>query len=142
MNDVKLIGRLTAEPTLKATPSGKSVLNFTIAVQRKFKDASGKPITDYIDCVSWENTATFIAKWFSKGVRIAVSGELQTRLYKDNDGKTHKIYEVLVEEVEFADGKQQANNTSGNTSVNNTTFNTDADDFIPLSSDDADLPFN
>ena len=135
------IGRLTAEPTLKATPSGKSVLNFTIAVQRKFKDAGGEPITDYIDCVAWNSTAEFIAKWFSKGVRIAVSGELQTRLYKDNDGKSHKICEVLVEEVEFADGKQQANNTSGNASGNNTTFNTDADDFLPFG-DDADLPFN
>ena len=135
------IGRLTAEPTLKATPSGKSVLNFTIAVPRKFKDAGGEPITDYIDCVAWNSTAEFIAKWFSKGVRMGVSGELQTRLYKDNDGKSHKICEVLVEEVEFADGKQQANNTSGNATSNNTTFNTDADDFLPIG-DDTDLPFN
>lgn len=140
MNNITLIGRLTATPDIKATPSGKMVTTFTVAVQRKFKDANGEPITDYIDCVSWNSTAEFIAKWFDKGVRIGVLGELQTRIYEDANGKKVKVFEVLVKEVEFADGKTQANNTQVNTPTNNTTIGTDADGFLPLDNDE-NLPW-
>lgn len=140
MNSITLIGRLTATPELKTTPNGKSVCNFTVAVQRKFKDAGGEPVTDYIDCVAWGSTAEFISRWFNKGVRIAVQGELQTRLYKDNDGKSHKVCEVLVKETEFADGKTQANETP-NTNNSNSTVIPDADAFVVVP-DEEDLPFN
>ena len=134
MNRVDLIGRLTAKPELKQTPNGKAVCNFTIAIDRKFKDANGQTITDYIDCIIWKSGAEFLCKYFDKGVRIGVSGELQTRVWKDKEEKTRKVYEVLVDSVEFADGKVTPNTTSPNTFA-------DTDGFMPI--DDSDvLPFN
>ena len=140
MNQCNFIGRLTATPELKATPSGKSVCNFTLAIERKFKDADGKPIVDFIDCVSWGNQAEFICKWFDKGVRVGVTGELQTRTYTDKDGNNRKVVEVLVNTVEFADGKTQAKATEQS---NNTPIEAPAtSDFVPLSADDEiQLPF-
>ncbi len=134
MNQVNLIGRLTHKPELKQTPSGKSVCNFSIAVERRFKDESGKPITDFIDCVIWNQGAEFLCKWFDKGVRVGITGELQTRSWEDKDGNSRKVVEVIVNTVEFADGKRETNNTiSDDTSL-------DTDDFIPLD-DIGGLPF-
>lgn len=135
MNNVNLIGRLTAVPELRHTNNGKAVCNFSLAVERKFKDPDGNAVTDFIDSVAWNNQAEFLCKWFDKGVRVGITGELQTRRY-EKDGQTHKITEVLVSTVEFADGKREANAT---TETN--TFAEDAsDDFVPLESGD-DLPF-
>ena len=135
MNNIQLIGRLTAKPELRHTNSGKAVCNFSIAVERRFKDAEGKAVVDYVDCVSWSQ-AEFISKWFDKGVRIGLTGELQTRSY-EKDGQTRKVVEVLVNTVEFADGKREANAT-----INTTTNNNDFGDngFVPIEDTD-DLPF-
>lgn len=142
MNLICLVGRLTNTPELKSTPSGKSVCNFSLAVERKFKDSDGKPITDFIDCVAWSNQAEFLCKWFDKGVRVAVTGELQTRTFTDKDGNNRKITEVLVGAVEFADGKRDANTNTVAPTTNNTNSFADNsfDDFVPA--DDIDLPFN
>lgn len=117
--------------------------NFSLAVERRFKDADGKPITDFIDCVAWSSQAEFLCKWFDKGVRVGMTGELQTRTYTDKDGNNRKITEVLVGTVEFADGKRDAN-TNANTNTGNTdTFasneNNNVDNWVPV--DDVDLPF-
>jgi single-strand DNA-binding protein len=135
MNNVNLIARLTAKPEIRHTNNGKAVCNFTVAVDRKFKDADGNAVTDYIDGVAWNNQAEFLCKWFDKGVRVGITGELQTRRY-EKDGQTHKVTEVLVSTVEFADGKREAN---ANTDTNTFTEDTN-DDFVPLDSGD-DLPF-
>lgn len=135
MNNVILIGRLTATPELRHTDSGKAVCNFTLAVERKFKDADGNAITDWIDCCVWNQSAEFLCKWFDKGIRIGVTGELQTRKY-EKDGQTRKITEVLVSSVEFADGKREPNATA-----DTNTFTEDTnDDFLPVDVFD-DLPF-
>lgn len=137
MNVCIFTGRLTAKPELKSTPNGKNVCNFSLAVERRFKDSDGKPIVDYIDFVAWEHNATFICKWFDKGVKIAVSGEMQTRSY-EKDGQTRKISEVLVSTVEFADGKREAN-ADTNAFAENTNTNTfekdTSNDFIPVESE-------
>ena len=139
MNNINLIGRLTATPELRHTNSGTAVCNFSVAVDRKFKDADGNTVTDYVDCVAWKNQSEFICKWFDKGVRIGITGELQTRSY-EKDGQKHKVTEVLVNTVEFADGKREANaNVNTNTDTNTFTENT-SDDFVPLEVGD-DLPF-
>lgn len=136
MNTVNIIGRLTNTPELKQTPSGKSVCNFSVAAERRFKDADGKPIVDFIDCVAWNSQAEFLCKWFDKGVRVGLVGELQTRTYADGDGKNRKVFEVLISSVEFADGKREAN---AGTSSNTFTGGSD-DDFNPV--EDADFPWN
>ncbi len=139
MNNVNLIARLTSRPELKSTPNGKKVCSFSVAAERKFKDADGKPVVDFIDCVAWQNQAEFLCKWFDKGVRVGLTGELQTRTYTDNDGKNRKVTEVLVSTVEFADGKREANSIQTNDDSN---FNDTTDDFIPFADDDDNLPFN
>lgn len=135
MNQVCIIGRLTATPELRHTGTGKPVCNFSIAVERKYKDADKNPIVDYYDCVIWNRQAEFLAKWFDKGVRVGLTGELQTRTW-EKDGRKNKAVEILVATVEFADGKREANNITTATS----TADTD-DDFLPI--DDFDgLPFD
>ena len=139
MNNINLIGRLTATPELRHTNNGTAVCNFSVAVDRKFKDADGNTVTDYVDCVAWKSQAEFICKWFDKGVRIGITGELQTRSY-EKDGQKHKVTEVLVNTVEFADGKREANaNVNTNTDTNTFTEDT-SDDFVPVESGD-DLPW-
>ena len=145
MNQCAFVGRLTATPELKITPSGKNVCNFSLAVERKFKDANGEKAVDYIDFVAWNSQADFLCKWFDKGVRIAVTGELQTRMY-EKDGKKNKIYEVLASTVEFADGKREANANYDSSAIkeetneNSTSFDDDDLGFMPVP-DDYTLPF-
>lgn len=133
MNNVCLIGRLTATPELKTTPNGVNVCNFSIAVEDSYKGADDKPVVDYIDCIAWKHNADFLCKWFDKGVRIAITGKLKTRLY-EADGKKRKIVEVICNTVEFADGKREANSNS-----DNVTF--DTNDFVPLGDDDTEFPW-
>ena len=138
MNVCIFTGRLTASPELKATPNGKKVCNFTLAVDRRFKGADGKPITDFIEFVAWEHNAEFLCKWFDKGVKIAVTSECQPRPYTDKEGNNRKVTEFLVSTVEFADGKREANAISN---TDNNTFANTTDDFAPLDTGDTDLPF-
>lgn len=102
MNKVILSGRLTKDPELKATSSGKQFCNFTIAVDRRFKDANGNRQADFINCVAWNQTATFIQKYFHKGNKISVAGSINTRSYEDN-GQKRFITEVLIDEAEFVE---------------------------------------
>lgn len=141
MNICSFTGRLTATPELKATPNGKNVCSFTLAVERRFKGADGKSVVDYIDFVAWEKQAEFLCKWFDKGVKVAVTGEIQTRTFTDKKGKNRKVTEVLVSTVEFADGKREANTSAGNTATveNNDSAFPDVDEFMPI--EDDDLPF-
>jgi single-strand DNA-binding protein len=137
MNTVSIIGRLTAKPELKQTQNGKDVCGFSVAVDRRFKDADGNAITDFIDCVAWNNQAVFLCKWFDKGIRVGITGELQTRRW-EKDGQAHKVTEILVNTIEFADGKREANaiqSTPTQAPAENTN-----DDFTPVDVDD-DLPF-
>ena len=104
MNKVCLMGRLAADVELRSTQSGKSVCGFTLAVDRRGKDAG----TDWIDCVAWEKTAEHISKYFAKGQRMAVTGKLQTRSYEDKQGNKRKATELVVEEVDFCESKGQS----------------------------------
>lgn len=105
MNNVSLVGRLTKTPEVKLTQNQTQYCNFTIAVDRKFKDANGQRQADFINCVAWKQTATFITKYFSKGNRIGITGSIQTRSYEDN-GQKRFITEVLVDGVEFVESQE------------------------------------
>ena len=103
MNNINLIGRLTADVELKQTTSGLSVCQFTLAVDRpKVKDT-----TDFINCVAWRNTAEFISKYFKKGNKMALNGVLTTRKWQDKDGNNRVAYEVVVDNVEFCESKNE-----------------------------------
>ena len=105
MNKSILIGRLTREPELKTTQSGVSVTSFSLAVQKRFKDANGEYGADFIDCVAWKNTADFVAKNFGKGKQIGVVGSIQTRTYQTQNGENRKVTEVVVDEAYFVGDK-------------------------------------
>ena len=107
MNKCELVGRLTKEPELKLTTNQTDYCNFTIAVDRRFKDQNGQRQADFINCVAWKQTATFVQKYFHKGNRIGVVGSIQTRQYEDQQGVKHFITEVLAEEIEFVESQQQ-----------------------------------
>lgn len=143
MNVCCFTGRLTATPELKTTANGTNVCNFSLAVERRFKDSEGKPIVDYVDFVAWKHSADFLCKWCDKGMRIAVTGELQTRTYEDKDGKKIKVCEIVANTIEFADGKRDANttpsaapdtNSKSDDIFNNPVFANDG--FLPISGDD------
>lgn len=103
MNSLALSGRLTRDPELRYTESGKEVCSFTIAVQRP----GTKDKTDFIDCVAWEKKALFVSKYFKKGKWIEVSGIITTRLY-ETDGRKRKDTEMRCDQVFFGDGKKEA----------------------------------
>ena len=94
------IGNLTADPTLKQTPNGTPMCNFSIAVNRKSKSQGGQDC-DFINCVAWRASAEFICRYFTKGKPILVCGELQTRNYTNNQGQKVYVTEVLANEVAF-----------------------------------------
>ncbi|MEG1778566.1 MAG: single-stranded DNA-binding protein [Oscillospiraceae bacterium] len=104
-NKVILIGRLTADPELKQTPNGAFVTSFAVAADRSFTPKNGERQTDFIDCVAWQNTAEFIAKYFAKGKVIGIDGSLQTRNYEDKSGNKRKAVEVLVGNAFFTESK-------------------------------------
>ena len=106
LNKSILMGRLTADPELRMTQSGKPVATFTLAVERDFKDADGTRKTDFINCVAWNGTADFAKKYFSKGNMAAVSGRIQTRSWEAADGKKGFATEIIVENMYFGESKK------------------------------------
>ena len=110
MNNVILMGRLTADPELRQTQSGISSCRFTIAVNRKFKNKDTDQYeADFISCVAWRQTAEFVSRYFSKGSMICVSGSLRTGSYTDKNHSdvTHYTTDVFVDCVEFTGEKKQ-----------------------------------
>ena len=103
MNKVQLVGRITKDTELKHTSNNTVFCSFTLAVDRKFKDANGNRQADFINCVAWRQQAAFINKYFNKGSRIGICGSIQTRSYEDQDGQKHFLTEVIVEEAEFVE---------------------------------------
>lgn len=112
MNKVILIGRLTKDPEVRNTSNQTAFCNFSIAVDRRFKDNNGQRQADFINCVAWRQTASFIGSYFRKGSKIAVVGSLQTRTYDDNQGQKRYVTEVVVEEAEFADSANSGSRES------------------------------
>ena len=102
LNKICLMGRLTADPELKKTPNGTSVVSFTLAVNRTFN----REETDWVDIIVWQRTAEFICDHFSKGQMMALEGRLQTRTWQDKQGGNHKATEVIAEQVFFAESKK------------------------------------
>ena len=112
MNKVELVGRLTKEPEVKLTSNQTAYCNFTVAVDRKFKDKDGNRQADFIICVAWKQTATFIQKYFHKGNKIGLTGSIQTRTYEDNEGRTVYVTEVIVDDVEFVESANKTEPTT------------------------------
>lgn len=117
MNKAILIGRLTKDPELRTTPTGRNVCQFSVAVSRNFTNANGDREADFINCVVWDKQAENLVKYQKKGNQIAVDGRIQTRNYDDKDGKKVYVTEILASNISFLDSK--GTGATGNTSFNN-----------------------
>ena len=101
-NKVILVGNMTADPELKQTTSGTSVCSFSIAVNRRFtKPEQGQQTVDFINIVTWRQSAEFVSRYFKKGNPILICGQLQTRTWTDNQGQKRYATEVIADEVSF-----------------------------------------
>lgn len=101
MNKVVLIGRVTKDIEVRKTNSGKSFTRFTLAVNRRGKDAGA----NFITCVAWEKTADLLGAYVKKGNQIGICGRIETGKYEDRDGKTVFTTDVIVEEMDFLESK-------------------------------------
>lgn len=113
MNKVVLMGRLTRDPEVRYS-SGENALaiaRYTLAVDRRFQ-RDGEASTDFIPCVSFGRTAEFAEKYFRKGLKIAVTGRIQTGSYTNREGQKVYTTEVVVEEQEFAESKSSGSGSS------------------------------
>ena len=110
INNVTIIGRTTKDIELRATSSGTNNASFTLAVERNFKNANGEKETDFINCVAWRKTAEIVAQYAPKGSLIGVRGRIQTRNYENNQGVRVYLTEVVADEVQLIDTR---NNNQG-----------------------------
>lgn len=129
MNLVVLTGRLTADPELKYTQSGKAFAKFTVAVNRTFN----RDQVDFINCVAWDKRAEIIAEYMRKGSQAGVQGRLTVRSYDDENGQKRKVTEVVVENLEFLDSKKTAGS--------DVTYNSQESSFEGQNVDDDEFPF-
>ncbi len=138
LNVTAIMGRLSRDPELRQTTTGKSVASFTIACSRGRKDANGKDLVDWIPVVAWEHTAEFVCKYFEKGSLIAIDGRLQSRTYKDRDGNNRTAIEIVANNANFAGSKRTdggSNSVPAGSSYNEPTVQYDEIE------DEGDLPF-
>lgn len=140
-NIIVLSGRLTDDPELKSTNSGLSVCNFTVANDVGYGDNKK---TNFVNVTCWRGKAEFVCKHFKKGNMIGIEGQLQVRKYQDNDGKDRYSTEVVANNIQFMEKKQEQNQPSDafNNFVdqNKDIANFIDDDFVPFP-DDSDNPF-
>ncbi len=108
-NKVILGGRLTADPELRTTSTGVSVVSFTVAVNRRYVSRANEdqPQADFINCTAWRSTAEFISRYFRKASSICVVGSIQTRSWTDQQGQKRFSTDVVVDEAMFVDSKSE-----------------------------------
>lgn len=132
MNNVCLIGRLTADPEIRYTQiENIMVAQFNLAVNRAYAKQGEERKADFITIVAWGKTAEFCSKYFRKGQQVGVTGRIETGSYDDKDGKKVYTTKVIAEHVDFADSNKNENS-------NNNPFDTSTPQ-SPITDDD--LPF-
>lgn len=148
LNIVAIMGRLSRDPELRQTTTGKNVASFRIACDRGRKDANGQSQADWIDVVAWNRTAEFVCKYFQKGSLIVVDGRLQSRKYQDKDGNNRTSIEIVANNINFAGTKNQ---NGGEPTVSSydappaaspqPSYSAGKGDDFALIEDEGDLPF-
>lgn len=149
LNKVVLAGRVTADIELKQTPSGVSVVSFSIAVNRRYvsksSDSQAQPQADFINVTAWRTTAEFISKYFHKGSAICITGSIQTRKWQDQQGNNRYATEVVADEAMFVESKSDASQGGYSPEAYSApSFSSGANDapkFEDVNTDDSFLPF-
>jgi len=145
VNKVMLVGRLTRDPELKTTGTGKSVATFSLAVDRRFK-SEGQPTADFFNIVAWGKQAEIICQYLSKGRQLAISGRLQTRSYTAQDNTKRYVTEVVLEEFTFIGSARDSSYRDNDVSSQREPASSglpmdDFDDEFKILGDDDDVPF-
>lgn len=137
LNHIAIMGRLTKDPELRHTQSGKPVASFTVAVDRDFS-RDGQRETDFVDVVAWNALGEFVSKYFRKGSMAVVSGRLQSRKWQDRDGNNRVSWEIKADSVYFGEKKSEGSNAA---SYSAEQYGQGQQDFTDLPDDDGELPF-
>ena len=150
LNKVILIGNLTADPELKQTPSGISVVTFNIAINRRYQSKNateGQQTADFVSIVAWRQTAEFVSRYFRKGSSICVVGTIQNSTWTDQQNVKHYRTDIVADEVMFVDSRSESGTFGGDDSEgfgnSAPSFSTPAGNapkFEEIKTDD-DLPF-
>jgi len=130
------MGRLTADPEMRHTTTGKSVCTFRLAVNRRFVRQGEEQQADFFPIVAWEKIGEFCNNYFRKGQQVAIVGRIQTRTWDDPEGNKRYITEIVAEEAHFADSKNSSTTDNNNYNASNTQ---DTGGFYPV--EDDELPF-
>ena len=149
INNVTLIGRLTKDVELKYTPANQAVAQFTLAVNRTFKNANGEREADFINCVIWRQAAENLANWAKKGALIGITGRIQVRNYENQQGQRVYVTEVIAENFQMLESRSQQQGTQAQPQQakqqsSTPNFGRDSDPFSsdsPMDLNDDDLPF-
>ena len=139
MNSVVLVGRLAADPKSYNANSGSVIMRFTVACDRRFKQ-EGQPDADFISCIAFGKTGEFVEKYFHKGMKIGLTGRIQTSNY-EKDGVKYYNTDVIADNVEFVESKAAAN--GGGQQQPPAQHGGAGDDFMSIPDTiDEELPFN
>lgn len=113
LNSISIMGRLSSDPQLRRTASGKAVASFSVACERDFKNQqTGEKEVDFIECVAWGGTAEMVEKYFHKGQMAVATGRLQLRGWTDKNGQKRRTAEILVNSVYFCGSKESGTQAS------------------------------
>ena len=148
INKVILMGRLTADPELKTSANNVSIVQFTVAVNRRYvsKESNERQV-DFIDCTAFNRNAEFLSKYFRKGSSIIVFGNIQVDQWKDKEGHNRRTTRVIVDELQFGESKNRdsgvaaipaSGDREGFSNASNSDFFSDIKD---VDGNDAELPF-
>ena len=140
INRVVLAGRLVKDPVLRKTANGASVVSFTVACTRRFKQ-EGQPDADFINTVAWNKTADIVHQYTHKGSLVGVEGRIQTRSYDDQSGKRVYVTEVVADSVQFLESKSAAASNAIVPEVNNQSYQEPYETSSTLDIASDDLPF-
>lgn len=146
INNVSLTGRITKDLEKHQTNKGTSVVNFSLAVDRRFKDSNGNREADFIGIQAWGMTADLLCKYCGKGSLIGIEGRIQTRNYENNQGQRVYVTEVVAENVTFLDSKRNNNDQSQqggyqSNSYQNDNYQQPFDSALPFDNSADDVPF-
>lgn len=146
INNVSLTGRITKDLEQRNTNSGKAFVNFTLAVDRRFKDQNGERQADFVQIQAWGKTAEILCKYAGKGSLIGVEGRIQTRNYENNQGQRVYVTEVVAENITFLDSKKgnsqsQQGGYQQSNGYQNDNYQQPFDSTMPFDDSADDVPF-
>ncbi|MBU1356416.1 MAG: single-stranded DNA-binding protein [Candidatus Edwardsbacteria bacterium] len=143
LNRVFLIGRLTKDPEVRQTSNGTPVTNFSIAINRKYKSASGelKEDTTFVGIVAWQKLAELCQQFLAKGRAVLVEGKMQNRSWETEDGQKRSTLEIRADRIEFLDREPRAAGTSGPSPDSGSPEGQPSGPEVSPDKSDDDLPF-